>query len=163
MTRYSCGILTVSDKGAKGERKDTSGPALKNLVQGNGYIVSAYEIVPDSISEISNKIIHWTDDLKIDLVITTGGTGLSPSDVTPEATKKLMDREIPGIAELMRSQGTKSTIRAVLSRGLAGTRKDSLIINLPGSERGAVESLKAVLQVLQHAIDKIKGCESDCG
>ena len=160
---YSCGILTMSDKGSRGERQDTSGENLKAILSAQGYNISAYEIVPDREDIIAEKLVHWIDTLHVDLVITTGGTGVAPTDVTPEATRKIIEKEIPGIAEAMRQASLQKTINAVLSRGIAGIRKESLVVNLPGSKKAAAENLEAVLAALPHALDKIKGNPADCG
>ncbi|MBU0675910.1 MAG: MogA/MoaB family molybdenum cofactor biosynthesis protein [Proteobacteria bacterium] len=160
---YRCGVLTISDRGAAGERQDTSGPALRELLISRHYSVIADRIVPDRIPEIQDILIEWADQLHLDLILTTGGTGLSPSDVTPEATIPLIHRQIPGICEAMRSASRASTINAILSRGVAGCRNQCLIINLPGSQKGAVENLSAVIDALPHALYKIKGGMADCG
>jgi molybdopterin adenylyltransferase len=159
---YSCGVLTVSDKGARGERKDTAGPLLQLMLEESGFRVNARAVVADEEEEIRKALCDWIDRRRIDLVITTGGTGLSPRDITPEATRPLLDREIPGIAEAMRTASLKKTLHAMLSRGLAGVRGQSLIINLPGSEKAARENLEAVLQALPHALYKLKGGDRDC-
>jgi molybdopterin adenylyltransferase len=161
-TGYSCGVLTVSDKGAQGERKDTAGPLLQLILEESGFRVIARAVVPDEEEEIRKAVCDWTDRQRIDLVITAGGTGLSPRDITPEATRPLLDREIPGIAEAMRTASMKKTPHAMLSRGLAGIRGQSLVINLPGSEKAAQENLEAVLQALPHALYKLKGGDRDC-
>ncbi len=163
MTQYRCGILTVSDKGARGEREDTSGPHLQKMLAEAQFSIAAYDIVPDREELIANKIMAWVDAKGIDLIVTTGGTGVSPSDVTPEATRKIIDREVPGIAEAMRLASLQKTCLAMLSRAVAGIRKESLIINLPGSKKAAAENLAAVLTALPHALEKIKGGMGDCG
>jgi len=163
MTSYTGGILTISDKGSRGEREDTSGPELKAMLIGQGYSVAAYAIVPDEMTAIQETLRSWADEKNIDLILSTGGTGVSPSDLTPEATRPLLDREIPGIGEAMRQASLQKTPNAILSRGIAGIRKQSLIINLPGSKKAARENLEAVLPALQHAIYKIKGGSKDCG
>lgn len=163
MTSYTGGILTISDKGSRGEREDTSGPELKAMLIGHGYSVAAYAIVPDEMTAIQETLRSWADEKNIDLILSTGGTGVSPSDLTPEATRPLLDREIPGIGEAMRQASLQKTPNAILSRGIAGIRKQSLIINLPGSKKAARENLEAVLPALQHAIYKIKGGSKDCG
>ncbi|MBU0482945.1 MAG: MogA/MoaB family molybdenum cofactor biosynthesis protein [Proteobacteria bacterium] len=137
--------------------------ATKKLLIANGFEVVAEKIVPDQTEEITATIIDWTDNIKIDLVLTTGGTGVSPADVTPEATRSLLDREIPGIGEAMRLASLAKTKNAILSRGIAGIRNKSLIINLPGSEKAARENIEAVLEAIPHAIYKIKGGMDDCG
>lgn len=163
MEHYCCGILTISDKGFRGLRRDTSGPALSRLLTGNGFEVKATGIVPDRAEAIIATLVQWTDDKGLDLILTTGGTGVSPSDVTPEATRAVIERELPGIAEVMRRESFEKTPHALLSRSIAGIRKQSLIINLPGSEKGACENLGVVLPALSHALYKIKGGEEDCG
>jgi len=163
MTSYTGGILTISDKGSRGEREDTSGPQLQAMLSEQGFSVVAYKIVPDEITIIQETLRAWADEEKIDLILSTGGTGVSPSDRTPEATRAILDREIPGIGEAMRQASLQKTPNAILSRGIAGIRKNSLIINLPGSKKAARENLEAVLPALQHAIYKIKGGTKDCG
>ena len=163
MTSYTGGILTISDKGSRGEREDTSGPQLREMLNEQGYSVVAYTVVPDEVAIIEETLRAWADELKIDLILSTGGTGVSPSDLTPEATRAVLDREIPGIGEAMRLASLQKTPNAILSRGIAGIRKQSLIINLPGSKKAAKENLEAVLPALQHAIYKIKGGTKDCG
>jgi len=159
---YSCGVLTVSDKGSQGKRQDTSGPAIEEMVRAAGFSVTCSTLVPDEKEAIANVITEWTGQ-GIDLILTTGGTGLSPRDVTPDITRSLLDREIPGISEVMRQASLKKTPYAALSRSVSGIRKESLIINLPGSEKAATENLTAVLPILEHAIEKIKGSTVDCG
>lgn len=163
MTSYTGGILTISDKGSRGEREDTSGPELQAMLIEQGYSVVAYAVVPDNVAAIQETFRIWADEKNIDLILSTGGTGVSPSDLTPEATRPLLDREIPGIGEAMRQASLQKTPNAILSRGIAGIRKQSLIINLPGSKKAARENLEAVLPALQHAIYKIKGGSKDCG
>lgn len=159
---YSCAILTISDKGSRGERQDTSGPQLQGQLTNAGFRIVDYIIVPDQQELIRETIVKWVDQDQIDLIVTTGGTGLSPSDRTPEATRPLLDFEIPGIPEAMRITSFAKTPNAVLSRGVAGIRKESLIINLPGSERAARENLEVVLPALHHALYKTKGGAKDC-
>ncbi|MHB8223080.1 MAG: MogA/MoaB family molybdenum cofactor biosynthesis protein [Desulfurivibrionaceae bacterium] len=163
MTSYTGGILTISDKGSRGEREDTSGPQLRKMLDEQGYSVVAYAVVPDEVAIIEETLRAWADEKKIDLILSTGGTGVSPSDLTPEATRAVLDREIPGIGEAMRLASLQKTPNAILSRGIAGIRKQSLIINLPGSKKAARENLEAVLPALQHGIYKIKGGTKDCG
>ena len=160
---YTCGVLTVSDRGSRQEREDTSGPALCILLEREGFKVLDSAIVPDEATDIQKGIINWIDQQHIDLVITTGGTGLSPRDITPEATRPIIDLEIPGISEAMRMASFKNTVNAVLSRGLAGIRKQSIIINLPGSKKAALENLETVIKALPHALYKLKGGQKDCG
>lgn len=159
---FTCAVLTISDKGARGERLDTSGPQLQKQLAGAGFRVISSAVVPDQPGLIREAITRWVDEKSIDLIITTGGTGVSPTDRTPEATRSLLDIEIPGIGEAMRMASLAKTPNALLSRGIAGIRKKSLIINLPGSEKGARENLEVVLPSLNHAIYKIKGGTKDC-
>jgi len=156
-------VITMSDKGSRGEREDTSGAALKKLMVSSGFQLCHYSIVADKIDDIVHAVVSAITHDKADLVLTTGGTGVSPSDVTPEAMNQLFDKEIPGIAEAMRAASLLITPRAVLSRGRAGIRDHSLIINLPGSKKAALENINTVLPALQHAIEKIKGSTEDCG
>jgi molybdopterin adenylyltransferase len=159
----TCGILTISDKGSIGERKDTSGPELKKIINSLNFQVVKYLIIPDQHEQISKVLKKWSDEENLALILTTGGTGVSPSDQTPEATKQVIEKEIPGICEMMRFQSFKKTPNALLSRAVAGIRKQSLIINLPGSLRGARENLEVILPCLEHAIYKIQGGKKDCG
>ncbi len=160
---FSCGVLTMSDKGALGEREDTSGPQLKEQIEATGsFQVTEYTIVADHPEQISTTILSWVDNKNLDLILTTGGTGVSPTDQTPETILPLLDKEIPGISEAMRAASMKITPKAMLSRGVAGIRKSTLIINLPGSEKGAQENLAAVIKGLAHAVDKINGGTQDC-
>jgi len=155
MTTFSVGILTVSDLGAKGEREDTAGARLKQLAEEMGWMVTRYEIVPDEKSLISDKLREWAGEAN--LILTCGGTGFAERDVTPEATLDVLDRQTPGISEAMRMAGLKKTPRAMLSRAVSGIRGSTLIINLPGSEKGAVESFEAVRDALPHALDVLRG------
>jgi len=153
-------VLTLSDKGSKGEREDTSGPLIGEMLKGMDARVTYYEVLPDEKEVIKEKLREYS--LKADLILTTGGTGLSPRDVTPDATLEVIEREIPGIAEIMRAEGMKKTSRSMLSRAVAGTRGVALIINLPGSPRAVRENLGAILDVIPHAIEKIKGDTKEC-
>jgi len=153
-------VLTLSDKGAEGKREDLSGPTIGEMLKGIDAEVKYYEILPDEKGMIEEKLREYSE--KVDLILTTGGTGLSPRDVTPEATREVIDREIPGIAEAMRLGGLKKTPRSMLSRAVAGVRGKALIINLPGSPRAVQENLGVILDVLPHAIEKIRGSQSDC-
>jgi len=159
----TCGILTLSDKGSRGERQDSSGPLLRELLTAQGFAVTAYEILPDQEKLIAAKLAAWADELRLALIVTTGGTGVSPSDRTPEATRRVIEREIPGLGEAMRAASLKKTPQAVWSRGIAGLRGQTLIINLPGSAKAAKENLEAVLPALAHGIEKIQGSTADCG
>ena len=153
-------VLTLSDKGSKGEREDSSGPLIQDMLKSINAEVKFYDILPDEKELIKKKLIEYSE--KVDLILTTGGTGLSPRDVTPEATLEVIDRQVPGIAEAMRSEGLKKTSRAMLSRAVAGVRGTSLIINLPGSPKAVKENLQVILEVIPHAIEKIKGDPSEC-
>lgn len=153
-------ILTLSDKGSRGEREDLGGPLIRDMLKTIDADVSIYEIIPDEKELIKEKLIDYSRN--VDLIITTGGTGLSPRDVAPEATLEVLEREIPGIAEAMRMEGLKKTNRAMLSRAVAGVRGKTLIINLPGSPKAVKEGLEAIMDVIPHAIEKIKGCTEDC-
>ncbi len=161
--RFSCGVLTLSDKGSRGEREDISGKVLQDILLNEGYQMKQYEVIPDRIEKIRDTLIAWVDREKVDLIVTTGGTGVAPTDVTPEAMQEVLEQEIPGMAEAMRAASLKKTPNAVLSRAMAGIRGRSLIINLPGSERGARENIEVLLEALPHALDKIQGGTSDCG
>jgi molybdopterin adenylyltransferase len=153
-------VLTLSDKGSKGERIDSSGPLIQDMLKSINAEVKFYDILPDEKELIKKKLIEYSE--KVDLILTTGGTGLSPRDVTPEATLEIIDRQVPGIAEAMRSEGLKKTSRAMLSRAVAGVRGASLVINLPGSPKAVKENLQVILEVIPHAIEKIKGDPSEC-
>lgn len=152
-------VLTLSDKGSKGERVDESGPAIVEMLGGLG-VVKYFDILPDERDLIRERLLQYVD--KVDLILTTGGTGLSPRDVTPEATSDVIEREIPGIAEAMRMEGLKKTPRSMLSRAVAGVKGKTMIINLPGSPAAVRENLEVILHVLPHAIEKIKGSAEDC-
>jgi len=156
------GIVTISDKGSAGERTDTSGPAVGELLKSIGAVVEKYEIVPDDRQAIEAKLIAYADTEQLDVVVTTGGTGVAPRDLTPDATRAVIDREVPGMAEAMRMESFKKTPHAVISRAIAGIRGQTLIINLPGSPRGATENLQCILKAIPHAVAKIKGDPSDC-
>ena len=155
------GILTVSDKGARGEREDRSGPAIREMMEAAGAEVVRSRIVPDEQDEIRAALIEWSDE-GLDLVLTTGGTGFSPRDWTPEATRAVIEREAPGLPEAMRRAGAEKTPSAMLSRAAAGIRKSTLIVNLPGSEKAVRESLAAILPALPHAIEILRGTASEC-
>jgi molybdenum cofactor synthesis domain-containing protein len=156
-------VVTISDSAYRGEREDLSGPAVCAALETLGCEIALATVVPDAIERIQAVLVESSQDGGIDLVITTGGTGLSPRDVTPEATAAILEREIPGLAEVMRWEGAKSTPRAVLSRATAGIRNKTLIINLPGSVRGATQSLAAMAPVLSHALEIISGKSVRCG
>lgn len=159
---FSVGILTISDKGSRGEREDLSGPEIRRIISELPARVDAYEVIPDEEEIIVQKLVEYVDRKKVDLLLTTGGTGLSPRDVTPEATRKVLHKEVPGIAEAMRAEGMKITPLAMLSRATSGIRGRSLIINLPGSPGAVRENLTVLLPVLKHALEKAQGDPSDC-
>ncbi len=152
MMKKTAAVLTVSDKGARGERVDTSGPSLCKILEEDGWQIEYTAIVPDEKEIIQDEIIKCTDRLKVALLLTAGGTGFSPRDITPEATKAVLERETPGIAEVMRAESMKITPHGCLSRGMAGIRKKTLVINLPGSEKAAKENLQAVLKPIGHGV-----------
>jgi molybdenum cofactor synthesis domain-containing protein len=149
-------VLTVSDKASVGERIDTAGPAVAAILASIGADPVETSMVPDEREQIAERLRQWADVARLDLILTAGGTGLSPRDVTPEATLDVAERHVPGLAELMRSEGRKSTHLSALSRAVAVTRGRTLIVNLPGSERGARESLEAILELLPHAIETLR-------
>lgn len=157
----NAGVLTISDRSSQGLRQDASGPQLADLLRQHEIEVVWTAVVPDE-REIGRALIEWADDQRADLIITTGGTGLSPRDVTPEATTAVVQRLIPGMAEAMRAASLLKTPHAMISRAVAGVRGKTLIINLPGSPKGAIENLEAVLPALKHAIAKIQGDPSEC-
>ena len=153
--KYKAAVITVSDKGYRNERKDTSGPMLVRLLEEKGYDVVYTSMVPDERNMISSELLKCSDELTVSIVLTTGGTGFSPRDITPEATKDVMERETPGISELMRAESMKITPRGCLSRSTAGIRKKTLIINLPGSEKAARENIMAVIDPIEHGLDML--------
>jgi len=159
----SAGILTVSDKGAVGERQDKSGEAIHDLLAGADIGIANYAVIPDDKELIIARLAQWADEGNLDLLFTTGGTGLAPRDVTPEATLCVVDRIVPGLAEAMRAESLKKTPMAMLSRAVVGTRGKCLIINLPGSPRAVRECLQVILPALSHAVETLKGEASECG
>ena len=150
-------ILVLSDACSRGEREDLSGPVVRALLEERGWRVVDSKVLPGDLDLIRKTLEQWADAGECDAIFTSGGTGLAPRDVTPEATRAVLQKEITGLAELMRAEGLKKTRRAALSRGLAGVRNGSLIVNLPGSPRGAQESLEAVVDLLPHAVDIAQG------
>jgi len=150
------GILTLSDRSSLGERADSSGPALAHLVQAEGWSVTKQSLLPDDETAIRAILSEWADSGELDVILTTGGTGFSPRDVTPEATRAVIEREAPGLAEAMRAFSLKITPHAMLSRIVTGIRRKTLIVNLPGSPKGAVENLQVVLPVLPHAVQLLR-------
>ena len=157
MSKHRYAILTVSDKGSRGEREDRGGPVIQQVVAQLGGEVAAYEIVPDEKARIQEKIVAWADDLGVDVVLTTGGTGLAPRDVTPTATLELLDYEVPGLPEAMRAESLKKTPNAMLSRMAAGVRGRTLVVNLPGSPRAVQECLDVIRPALSHAVETLRG------
>jgi len=154
---FSAGILTISDKGSQGKRIDESGTVIKEILSSVGFEVARYEIVPDDVEIIAGELSEWADEGNVDIIITTGGTGLSERDVTPEATMSVLDKVVPGLAEAMRFKTFEITPMAILSRATAGIRGKCLILNLPGSPKGVRECLEVILPAIPHAIEIIKG------
>ena len=159
---FTAGIITVSDKGSQGKREDLSGPAIAEMLAGAAIEIKHTIIIPDEKDQIQEAIINLADVKKMDLILTTGGTGVSPRDLTPDATLEVIEKQIPGMSEAMRQKSLLVTPHAMISRAVAGIRGKSLIINLPGSPKGAKENLAVVLPALKHAIEKIKGDDSEC-
>ncbi len=156
---YKVAVLTISDKCSKGEREDKSGKIVQELIKQVPAEIVKYEIIPDEPDLIKEKLINYCDNLKVDLVLTNGGTGFTARDFTPEATREVIEKEVPGIPEAMRTSCLRFTKRAMLSRAIAGIRNKTLIVNLPGSPQGAKESLEAILEALPHGLDMVLGKE----
>ena len=155
-------ILTASDKGSRGEREDQSAAVIREMIAGLGEVV-AYAVVADEQPLLAAKMREFADEAGVDLILTTGGTGFSPRDVTPEATREVIEREVPGLPEAMRAAGLQATPQAMLSRAIAGIRGRTLIVNLPGSPKGVRENLAAILPALPHGIAILKGEAGECG
>ena len=155
--KFKLGILTISDTGSKGQRQDTSGDAISDIMAHEGFVEVVRDIVPDERDIISAKLIEWCDGGTMDLILTTGGTGLGPRDITPEATRDVLDIEVPGIAEAMRVQTLKNTPLAMLSRSMAGLRSGCMIVNLPGSEKAVRETLAVAVEAIPHGLQMVKG------
>jgi molybdenum cofactor synthesis domain-containing protein len=160
---FRAGIIVASDKGSTGERADLSGKKIDSLLKEVGYEVCHYCIVPDEGEALQAAMKHCSDDLKLDLVLTTGGTGFSVRDVTPEATLAIIDKQVPGIPEAMRAMSMQITPRAMLSRAVAGIRNNTLIINMPGSPKAVEESLSFILPTLEHGLEILIGSATECG
>ena len=160
---YRAAVITMSDKGSQGLREDTAGDAVVKILEDNGWKIEYRTMIPDDMEQIKSELIKCADELAVTLVATTGGTGFSMRDVTPEATLAVVDREVRGIPEAMRAESMKITPMGMLSRAAAGLRKQTLIINLPGSRKAVLENLAAVLPALPHALDKLHGDPADCG
>ncbi len=162
MQKFTVAVLTASDKGSRGERPDESGQIIKEMVQEAGGEVIIYDIVPDDTTLLRDKLVEYCDNLRVNLVLTTGGTGLGPRDYTPEATLAVIEKQVPGIPEAMRAFGLQKTPHAMLSRAVSGVRRQTLIINLPGSPRAVRENLGVVLPALRHALETLCGQANEC-
>lgn len=160
---FNAAVIVCSDKGAKGLREDTSGEYIKDFLTEKKFEVLEKVIITDDLDTIKNKLLYYTDEVKVDLIITTGGTGFSPRDNTPEATREVIKREVPGIGEILRAESYKITPRAYLSRGVSGIRNRTLIINLPGSLNAVKENLSFLGDVLNHGLKILKLVDTDCG
>ncbi|KPU42740.1 molybdopterin adenylyltransferase [Oxobacter pfennigii] len=155
-------ILTMSDKGSKGERIDVTGPSIRSAIENNGFVIEYYKIIPDELEMIVDELKYLCDELKVDLVFTNGGTGFSQRDVTPEATQMVIQKYVPGIGEAMRLKSLEITPKAMLSRAIAGIRNKTLIVNLPGSPKAAIENLEVIMPALPHGIEILIGTGGEC-
>jgi len=155
-------VLTMSDKGSRGEREDLTGPAIMDMLKDNGFEIVHYKVIPDDFDAIVKELVYLCDEMKVEFVLTNGGTGFSKRDVTPEATMKVIERNVPGIPEAMRLKSLQITPKAMLSRAAAGIRGGTLIVNLPGSPKAAKENLEFILPALPHGIDILTGRDSEC-
>jgi molybdopterin adenylyltransferase len=155
-------VLTMSDKGSRGEREDLTGPAIIDMIKESGFEIVHYKMIPDDFDTIVAELLYLCDELKVELVLTNGGTGFSKRDITPEATMKVIERNVPGIAEAMRLKSLQITPKAMLSRAASGIRGGTLILNLPGSPKAAKENLGFILPALPHGIDILTGRDSEC-
>ena len=160
---FTVGILTISDKSSRGERQDRSGEVIREVLSEMDVSIANYDTVPDEKDLVVEKLVEWADKDNLDVVVTTGGTGLTPRDVTPEATLAVVDRIVPGFAEAMRAESLKKTPHAMLSRAVVGTRGKCLIVNLPGSPKAVRECLEVILPALPHAVETLKGQAGECG
>lgn len=160
---FTAGIITASDKGSRGERIDESGKTVQSILEGKGYKIKYYVVLPDEKQRIEETLIYLCDELQVNLVLTTGGTGFSERDVTPEATRAVIEKETIGISEAIRFYGLQKTSRAMLSRGVSGIRGKTLIINLPGSVKGVTESLEAIMDTVYHGLEILGGHGKECG
>ena len=159
---FTAAVITLSDKGFKGEREDLSGPAIINRLKEDGYEVVEYILIPDNEEFLKKSLLRLSDQREVDLILTTGGTGCAPRDITPEVTKSVFDKEIPGISEAIRAESLKFTPHAMLSRGVSGIRNKSIIINLPGSPKACLESMEVFLKPIVHAIKLVHGLDGEC-